>query len=104
MKEAENKKRVERLMGSIRDAAQEKLNMRGHFSKFGTLRGYNFDGPSYDSIEMSAFGDVQKTEGDGGSDDPDLLEEERRLKQLLIEREGLFSTPPAQVMDVPGQQ
>lgn len=102
LSEAENKKRVERLMQSIRDAAQEKINMRGHFSKYGTLRGYNFDGPSYDSIEMRAFGDVQKPEGEEGSDDPDLLEEEKRLKQLLMEREGLFSTPPAQVMDVPG--
>jgi hypothetical protein len=102
LSEAENKKRVERLMESIRDAAQEKINMRGHFTKYGTLRGYNFDGPSYDSIEMSAFGDVQKPKGEEGFDDPDLLEEEKRLKQLLMEREGLFSTPPAQVMDVPG--
>ena len=96
--EAENKKRVERLITSIRDAAQEKLNMRAHFSKYGTLRGYNFDGPTVESIEQTAFGDIQKPEGE----DPDLLEEEARLKQLLIEREGLFSTPPAQVMDVPG--
>jgi len=72
--------------------------MRAHFSKYGTLRGYNFDGPTVESIEQTAFGDIQKPEGE----DPDLLEEEARLKQLLLEREGLFSTPPAQVMDVPG--
>ena len=98
LSEAENKKRVERLMESIRDAAQEKLNMRAHFSKYRTLRGYNFDGPTVESIEQTAFGDIQKPEGE----DPDLLEEEARLKQLLIEREGLFSTPPVEVMDVPG--
>jgi hypothetical protein len=96
--ESENKKRVERLITSIRDAAQEKLNMRAHFSKYRTLRGYNFDGPTVESIEQTAFGDIQKPEGE----DPDLLEEEARLKQLLIEREGLFSTPPVEVMDVPG--
>ena len=93
--EAENKKRVERLITSIRDAAQEKLNMRSHFSKYRTLRGYNFDGPSVESIEQNAFGDIQKPEGE----DPDLLEEEARLKQLLLEREGLFNTPSAKVID-----
>ena len=99
LQESENKKRVERLITSIRDAAQEKLNMRSHFQKFGTLRGYNFDGPSYKTIEKRAFGDVQKSEGDNREA---LLEEEKRLKEILMEREGIFNSPPVPVINTPG--
>jgi hypothetical protein len=95
LQEEENKKRVERLIQSIESAMNNKISQRSHFQKYGTLAGYNFDAPSVESIEQDAFGDVQKPDGE----DPDLLEEEARLKQLLLEREGLFNTPSAQVIN-----
>jgi hypothetical protein len=80
--EAENKKRVERLIKSIQDAAQEKLNMKSYFEKNGTLKGYNSSLPSITSIEQSAFGDSAPA-------DQSILDEIERKKQLRSKRAGL---------------
>jgi hypothetical protein len=80
--EAENKKRVERLIKSIQDAAQEKLNMKSYFEKNGTLKGYNSNLPSITSIEQSAFGDSAPAS-------QSILDEIERKKQLRSKRAGL---------------
>jgi len=80
--EAENKKRVERLIKSIQDAAQEKLNMKSYFEKNGTLKGYNSSLPSITSIEQSAFGDSAPAS-------QSILDEIERKKQLRSKRAGL---------------
>ena len=80
--EAENKKRVERLIKSIRDAAQEKLNMKSYFEKNGTLKGYDSNQPSIASIEQSAFGESALA-------DQSILDEIERKKQLRSKRAGL---------------
>ena len=80
--EAENKKRVERLIKSIKDAAQEKINMKSYFEKNGTLKGYNSNMPSIKSIELSAFNDSTPAS-------QSLLDEIERKKQLRSKRAGL---------------
>ena len=80
--EAENKKRVERLIKSIKDAAQEKLNMKSYFEKNGTLKGYDSESPSIESIEQSAFGESAPAP-------QSLLDEIERKKQLRSKRAGL---------------
>ena len=80
--EAENKKRVERLIKSIKDAAQEKLNMKSYFEKNGTLKGYDSNQPSIASIEQSAFGEFAPA-------DQSTLDEIERKKQLRSKRAGL---------------
>jgi len=80
--EAENKKRVERLIKSIKDAAQEKLNMKSYFEKNGTLKGYDSESPSIESIEQSAFGESALAP-------QSLLDEIERKKQLRSKRAGL---------------
>ena len=80
--EAENKKRVERLIKSIRDAAQEKLNMKSYFEKNGTLKGYDSNQPSIESIEQSAFGESAPAS-------QSILDEIERKKQLRSKRAGL---------------
>lgn len=80
--EAENKKRVERLIKSIKDAAQEKLNMKSYFEKNGTLKGYDSNQPSIASIEQSAFGESAPA-------DQSTLDEIERKKQLRSKRAGL---------------
>lgn len=80
--EAENKKRVERLIKSIKDAAQEKINMKSYFEKNGTLKGYNSNLPSMKSIELSAFNDSTPAS-------QSLLDEIERKKQLRSKRAGL---------------
>lgn len=80
--EAENKKRVERLIKSIKDAAQEKINMKSYFEKNGTLKGYNSNMPSIKSIELSAFNDSAPAS-------QSLLDEIERKKQLRSKRAGL---------------
>ena len=80
--EAENKKRVERLIKSIKDAAQEKLNMKSYFEKNGTLKGYDSNQPSIASIEQSAFGESTPAS-------QSLLDEIERKKQLRSKRAGL---------------
>ena len=80
--EAENKKRVERLIKSIKDAAQEKLNMKSYFEKNGTLKGYDSESPTIESIEQSAFGESTPAP-------QSLLDEIERKKQLRSKRAGL---------------
>ena len=80
--EAENKKRVERLIKSIKDAAQEKLNMKSYFEKNGTLKGYDSNQPSIESIEQSAFGESAPAS-------QSILDEIERKKQLRSKRAGL---------------
>jgi hypothetical protein len=80
--EAENKKRVERLIKSIKDAAQEKLNMKSYFEKNGTLKGYDSESPTIESIEQSAFGESAPAP-------QSLLDEIERKKQLRSKRAGL---------------
>jgi hypothetical protein len=80
--EAENKKRVERLIKSIKDAAQEKLNMKSYFEKNGTLKGYDSKSPSIESIEQSAFRESAPAP-------QSILDEIDRKKQLRSKRAGL---------------
>ena len=82
--ESENKKRVERLIKSIGDAAQEKINMRTYFSRNGTLKGYDFTPVTLESIERNAF--IQ----DGMTSNlkpADIQSEIERKKQMLKARQ-----------------
>jgi hypothetical protein len=56
LKEAENKKRVDRLITSIESAMNEKIAQRAYFQQNGTLTGYNYQPISITSIEQNAFG------------------------------------------------
>ena len=82
--ESENKKRVERLIKSIRDAAQEKINMRTYFSKNGTLKGYDFTPVTLESIERNAFSQDGIT---SNLKPADIQSEIERKKQMLRARQ-----------------
>ena len=82
--ESENKKRVERLIKSIRDAAQEKINMRTYFSKNGTLKGYDFTPVTSESIERNAFSQDEIT---SNLKPADIQSEIERKKQMLRARQ-----------------
>ena len=82
--ESENKKRVERLIKSIRDAAQEKINMRTYFSKNGTLKGYDFTPVTLESIERNAFSQDGIT---SNLNPADIQSEIERKKQMLRARQ-----------------
>lgn len=82
--ESENKKRVERLIKSIRDAAQEKINMRTYFSRNGTLKGYDFTPVTLESIERNAFSQDGMT---SNLKPADIQSEIERKKQMLRARQ-----------------
>lgn len=82
--ESENKKRVERLIKSIRDAAQEKINMRTYFSRNGTLKGYDYIPVTLESIERNAFSQDGMT---SNLKPADIQSEIERKKQMLRARQ-----------------
>ena len=62
LSEAENAKRVKRLMKSIKDASDQKLRAAEYYEKNGTLKGFKGAKPGIDDIERTAFGTVEREE------------------------------------------
>lgn len=75
--EAENKKRVQRLIKSIQTSLDEKIRQRGYFSAFGTLKGYNYNQASYAKFESDMIGDEETD-----STAPATEDQLNRIKEL----------------------
>ena len=75
--EAENKKRVQRLIKSIQTSLDEKIRQRGYFSTFGTLKGYNYNQASYAKFESDMIGDEETD-----STAPATEDQLNRIKEL----------------------
>ena len=87
--ESENKKRVERLIKSIRTALDEKLRQRSYFSAYGTLKGYRYTPYSYAQLEKDMVGNGKQTPvADDAPATEDSIKRLEELKKQARQRRG----------------
>lgn len=84
--ESENKKRVERLIKSIKTALDEKLRQRSYFSAYGTLKGYRYEPYSYAQLESDMIGD--EANPDTAPATQEQMDRIKELEELEKQRRG----------------